>query len=66
MLNDLIEEQENLLLKNDILIRSQELKGHLNLSSVSDFIYGKLFGWSLDLQLLISKPFMIEQLAQKI
>ena len=44
LLNNLIEEQENLFVNSDVLIRSQALKEHLNLKSVSDFIYGKLFG----------------------
>ena len=44
MINNLIEEQENLFIHNDVLIRSQELKEYLNLNNVSDFIYGKLFG----------------------
>jgi hypothetical protein len=44
LVNNLIEEQENLFLNNEVLIQSSGLKEHLNLSSVSDFLYGKLFG----------------------
>ena len=44
MINNLIEEQENLFLNNEVLIQSSGLKEHLNLNSVSDFLYGKLFG----------------------
>ena len=44
MLNNLIEEQENLFLNNEVLIQSSGLKEYLNLNSVSDFLYGKLFG----------------------
>jgi hypothetical protein len=44
MINNLIEEQENLFTNNEVLIQSQELKEYLNLHSVSDFLYGKLFG----------------------
>jgi len=44
MINNLIEEQENLFLNNEILIQSHGLKEHLNISNLSDFLYGKLFG----------------------
>lgn len=44
MINNLIEEQENLFLNNEVLIQSQGLKEHLNISNLSDFLYGKLFG----------------------
>ena len=44
MINNLIEEQENIFLNNEVLIQSSGLKEHLNLNSVSDFLYGKLFG----------------------